>query len=187
MADTYAFALGGALLLALTLSPVLCLLLLQQPQAGAGQLPGPLAQGGYLRQLELLPEPPLADAGGRSVLAGRSPRLCACRTWAASSCRSWRRATSRSAAPSRSTSRWTRSADKRAQSPRRSCASIPRWSRSCRRSAGPTTAPTRPASTTSRSSCRCRPQKEWPAVEPDRLAALSGDAAAHQGRADRAR
>ena len=28
MADTYAFALGGALLLALTVSPVLCLLLM---------------------------------------------------------------------------------------------------------------------------------------------------------------
>ena len=29
MADTYAFALGGALLLALTVSPVLCLLVVQ--------------------------------------------------------------------------------------------------------------------------------------------------------------
>ena len=35
MADTYAFALGGALLLALTLAPVLCLLFFKQPQADA--------------------------------------------------------------------------------------------------------------------------------------------------------
>ena len=33
MADTYAFALGGALLLALTLSPVLCRIFMQQRQA----------------------------------------------------------------------------------------------------------------------------------------------------------
>ena len=32
MADTYAFALGGALFLALTMAPVMCLLLLQEPQ-----------------------------------------------------------------------------------------------------------------------------------------------------------
>ena len=30
MADTYAFALGGALLLSVTLSPVLCMILLKQ-------------------------------------------------------------------------------------------------------------------------------------------------------------
>ena len=35
MAETYAFALGGALLLALTLSPVLCTLAAQGPQAQA--------------------------------------------------------------------------------------------------------------------------------------------------------
>ena len=51
MADTYAFALGGALLLALTLSPVLCLLFFKQRQAGAGQLPGPFLKNGYLRHL----------------------------------------------------------------------------------------------------------------------------------------
>ena len=33
MADTYAFALAGALLLAVTLSPVLCSLLLRRPEA----------------------------------------------------------------------------------------------------------------------------------------------------------
>ena len=35
MSQTYAFALGGALLMALTLTPVLCLMLLQACQAGA--------------------------------------------------------------------------------------------------------------------------------------------------------
>src|SRR5205807_9251578 len=34
MADTYAFALGGALLLALTMAPVLCLLLFQNLRPG---------------------------------------------------------------------------------------------------------------------------------------------------------
>ena len=38
MADTYAFALGGALLLAMTLSPVLCTAA-AAAQAGAGQFP----------------------------------------------------------------------------------------------------------------------------------------------------
>ena len=40
MAETYAFALGGALLLAPILSPVLCDLLLPKPQASARQLAG---------------------------------------------------------------------------------------------------------------------------------------------------
>ncbi len=38
MADTYAFALGGALLLALTLSPVLCELLLPPAEAHAATI-----------------------------------------------------------------------------------------------------------------------------------------------------
>ena len=37
MADTYAFALGGALLLALTVSPVLCCLLFCATSTKAGQ------------------------------------------------------------------------------------------------------------------------------------------------------
>ena len=44
MAETYAFALGGALLLAVTLSPVLCLILFAQCQARPGQLLGAHAQ-----------------------------------------------------------------------------------------------------------------------------------------------
>ena len=45
MADTYAFALGGALLLALTVSPVLCLLFFRNLKPAPRQLPGPLAEG----------------------------------------------------------------------------------------------------------------------------------------------
>ena len=41
MADTYAFALGGALMLALTVAPVLCLLCFKNLQAEPRQLPGP--------------------------------------------------------------------------------------------------------------------------------------------------
>ena len=44
MADTYAFALGGALLLALTVSPVLCLLLFRNLKPAQRQLPRPLAE-----------------------------------------------------------------------------------------------------------------------------------------------
>ena len=45
MADTYAFALGGALLLALTLSPVLCCVAPASHEADPGQLARPLVPG----------------------------------------------------------------------------------------------------------------------------------------------
>ena len=53
MAETYAFALGGALLLAVTLAPVLCLLFFKRyHEAGARQLPGAAyLKTGYLRNL----------------------------------------------------------------------------------------------------------------------------------------
>ena len=41
MADTYAFALAGALVLALTVAPVLCLFCFKNLQADAGQLARP--------------------------------------------------------------------------------------------------------------------------------------------------
>ena len=47
----------------------------------------------------------------------------------------------------------------RSRWPGRSCAAIPKSSWSVARSAGPTTAPTRPASTTSSSSCRSSPRR----------------------------
>jgi cobalt-zinc-cadmium resistance protein CzcA len=52
MADTYAFALGGALLLALTLSPVLCLLFFRNLKPRDDNFLVRWLKGSYLRQLE---------------------------------------------------------------------------------------------------------------------------------------
>jgi cobalt-zinc-cadmium resistance protein CzcA len=52
MADTYAFALGGALLLALTVSPVLCLLLFRKLKPRGDNFLVRRLKGSYLRQLE---------------------------------------------------------------------------------------------------------------------------------------
>src|SRR5205807_1230625 len=52
MADTYAFALGGALLLALTLSPVLCLLLFRYLKPARDNFLVSWLKRSYLRQLE---------------------------------------------------------------------------------------------------------------------------------------
>jgi cobalt-zinc-cadmium resistance protein CzcA len=51
MADTYAFALGGALLLALTLSPALCLLLFRGLKPARDNFLVRWIRAGYLRQL----------------------------------------------------------------------------------------------------------------------------------------
>ena len=52
MAETYAFALGGALLLALTLSPVLCTFLLKNVKPKPDNFLVRWLQAGYLRQLQ---------------------------------------------------------------------------------------------------------------------------------------
>ena len=52
MAETYAFALGGALLLALTLSPVLCTFLLKHVKPKPANLLVRWLQAGYMRQLQ---------------------------------------------------------------------------------------------------------------------------------------
>ena len=155
MADTYAFALGGALVLALLLAPVLCLLLLPQPQAGRGQLPGALAQGQLPAAARPLPALPLADAGRVRRPDRVHRRLRRCRGSAGSSCRSWKRATCGFAAPSRSTSRWSGDAQGVEAGPRDHDAPTPRWRPWSTRSAGPTTAPTPAVTTTPSSSCRC--------------------------------
>ena len=92
-----------------------------------------------------------------------------------------------SAARSRSTSRWTRS-----PTDARRCAAdhaaVPGGrSRSCRRSAGPTTAPTRPASTTSNSSSRLRPRDDWPGQPTGRRVAGARTEAAGTDRGDERR
>ena len=51
MADTYAFALGGALLLAMTLSPVLCSILLHRLKARPDNFAVRWLQSSYLREL----------------------------------------------------------------------------------------------------------------------------------------
>lgn len=53
MADTYAFALGGALVLAMTVSPVLCLLLFRRPKPGRDNFLVRGIQAVYLAQLKL--------------------------------------------------------------------------------------------------------------------------------------
>jgi cobalt-zinc-cadmium resistance protein CzcA len=52
MADTYAFALGGALLLALTVSPTLCLLLFRRVKRARENFLVRFVKRSYLRQLE---------------------------------------------------------------------------------------------------------------------------------------
>ena len=70
MADTYAFALGGALLLALTVAPVLCLLLFKNLKPTRRQLAGPLAEGRLSAEPAAVPAIPLGDGrrdGGADV------------------------------------------------------------------------------------------------------------------------
>ena len=54
MADTYAFALAGALLLAVTVSPVLCVILLRNTRPARDNLLVAAIKAGYLWQLRLL-------------------------------------------------------------------------------------------------------------------------------------
>ncbi len=52
MADTYAFALGGALVLAVLLAPVLCLLFYRKLQPAEDNFLVRWMKGSYLRQLD---------------------------------------------------------------------------------------------------------------------------------------
>ena len=70
MADTYAFALGGALLLALTLSPVLCVLFLGGVQPTRDNLLVRWFRASYLRQLGWCLAHPWITLGGFSVVVG---------------------------------------------------------------------------------------------------------------------
>ncbi len=64
MADTYAFALAGALVLALTIAPVLCSLLFKNLQADPRQFSGALRSNArYLRQLDVCLTSSLDHAG----------------------------------------------------------------------------------------------------------------------------
>ena len=81
MAETYAFALGGALLLALALSPVLCTFFLKNLKPTPRQLPGAGLASELLAAVAALHGPSLADPGlfrrgggghrGGAAVAGR--------------------------------------------------------------------------------------------------------------------
>ncbi|MBI2826744.1 MAG: efflux RND transporter permease subunit [Planctomycetia bacterium] len=70
MADTYAFALGGALLLALTLSPVLCLILFQRLKSSGDNFLVRWIKSGYLRQLNWALEHRYLAVGFFAALVG---------------------------------------------------------------------------------------------------------------------
>jgi cobalt-zinc-cadmium resistance protein CzcA len=70
MADTYAFALGGALLLALTLSPVLCLLLFRRLKPARDNFLVRWLRRGYLRNLELCLNHRALTLGGFGLFIG---------------------------------------------------------------------------------------------------------------------
>ena len=70
MADTYAFALGGALFLALTVSPVLCLLLFKNLKPARDNSLVRRLKAGYLRQLARCLDHRWATLGVFGVLIG---------------------------------------------------------------------------------------------------------------------
>ena len=67
MAETYAFALGGALVLALTLTPVLCLLLFKNFKPVPENFLVRALKTRYLRQLRLCLQYPLGDGRHHGV------------------------------------------------------------------------------------------------------------------------
>ncbi len=92
MAETYAFALGGALLLALALSPVLCTFFLKDLKPTRDNFLVRALHASYLRQLQrCMDHRWLTLAFFGVVVAGTV--AAAASSWAASSCRSWRKGT----------------------------------------------------------------------------------------------
>ena len=79
MAQTYAFALGGALLLALTLSPALCLIAFRNLKAAPDNVVVRWMKAGYLRQVELCLRWRWATLGLFAVLAVGTVFLAATR------------------------------------------------------------------------------------------------------------
>src|SRR5207237_3573562 len=70
MADTYAFALGGALLLALTVAPVLCLLLFKNVRESQDNVLVRWLRSSYLRQLQACLDHRWLTLGVFAVLIG---------------------------------------------------------------------------------------------------------------------
>ena len=92
MADTYAFALGGALMLALTVSPVLCMMLFKNLRPGRDNILVHGLKTVALAQMNfLLRTPPRRAEHFRDVWF--SARSVICRSWGGNSCRNWKKAT----------------------------------------------------------------------------------------------
>ena len=109
MAETYAFALGGALLLARDDRPGAVPAAVQEPASRPATICwSGSSRRGYLRNLErCLNHRGMAVGGLRRLDHGRRRSLLAA-SWAASSCRRWKKGTSGSAASFRSAFRSTR-------------------------------------------------------------------------------
>ena len=91
MADTYAFALAGAMLLALTLSPVLCTFLLKNLKSRRENFLVRRLQGSYQRQLRRCMRHRWLTLG---TLAGVvAATVCALLSWGGNSCPNWRKET----------------------------------------------------------------------------------------------
>ena len=105
MANTYAFAICGALLLAVTLTPVLCSFLFHEQEGGERDVRRPDHEAAVPGDARPGPEAPLLAAGGDGVAAGLHD-LRSFPSWAASSCRRWRKATSGSGRSCRGRSRF---------------------------------------------------------------------------------
>ena len=152
MAETYAFALAGALLLAVTIAPVLCLLLFRNLKPAQDNWLVRYLKRGYLRQLErLLNHRRLAVGGFAGLIVVTA--IATATAWAESSFHRSKKDTSGSAACFRSAFRSTRPPSRRG-SPARSCANIPRSNPSPANWGGPIPASIRRASTAPSFSCR---------------------------------
>ena len=162
MAQTYAFSLAGALVLALTLTPVLCMLAFKNLKPARDNILVRYLKNSYLRQLKIFLHYRWITVIVMSLLiigtgilftqVGREfmPELEEGNLWI------------RGTGPLNYTLERQVQISKEARKimaivPRGGYRSSPNW-------AGPTTAPTPPASTTANTSCRLRPEKDWPAT-----------------------
>ncbi len=103
MANTYAFAIFGALFLAISLAPVLCSFLFHNGMEEKDTIIDRLMKQGYLKALNRYLDFRWLTLGVMTALLAFTMRWC--RAWAASSCRSSKKGTSGSGRCSRGRSR----------------------------------------------------------------------------------